>query len=74
MSARTAGRNGRLIASAACVGGQTREEGERVAPNLKIDSRVDALGAHFALDKESDPVPDRSSSPYKRQRFKAARS
>ena len=55
----TAGRvgKGRLIASAAYVGGQSRREGERAALNLKIDSRADALGAHFALDKGSDPVP-----------------
>ncbi len=55
----TAGRvgKGRLIASAACVGGQSRREGEKMSPNLKIDSRADALGAHFGLDKASDPVP-----------------
>ena len=48
---------GRLITSAAYVGSQSRREGERVALNPKIDSRADALGAHLALYKESDPVP-----------------
>ncbi len=52
-------RKGSLIASAACVGDQTREEGERVAPNLKIDYRAAALGAHFGLDNESDPADNR---------------
>jgi hypothetical protein len=51
---------GRQIASAGCVGDPKRKEGQSVAPNLKIDSRAAALGAHFALDKESDPVPGSS--------------
>ena len=42
-------------------------DGERAALNTKIDSRPDALGAHFALDKESDPVPVSSDNRLKLQ-------